>query len=278
MSQITNKDGVKQVEQCLDLLREVLKKDLLGVYLYGSSLTGGLHKYSDIDIFAVSNRATTLQEKEVLAKSLLKISGIYGVSENLWPIELTIVVLPEINPWKYPPKFDFQYGDWMRKDFEAGNFEPWETKEMPNLALVITQILLISKNLYGKLPNRLLSLVPYQDFIHASVREIDSLMSDLGTDTRNVLLTLARIWLTAETNTIGSKQFAAEEAIKRLPTIYKLVMQRALSICLGESEEYWEDLAETIKPCTEHIIVEIKQQIKLVEMSDHSNKSITLAE
>ncbi len=108
----------EQVDNCVKLVKNILGKDLLGVYLYGSALMGGLYKFSDIDLFAISNRATTHQEKEQLEKALLKTSGVYAVSKDLKPIELTIVVKSEINPWKYPPKFDFMYGDWMRKDFE----------------------------------------------------------------------------------------------------------------------------------------------------------------
>lgn len=64
-----------QINQCLALLHEIFKNDLLGVYLYGSSILGGLQKYSDIDLFVVSNRATTHKEKDKLAKALLKISS-----------------------------------------------------------------------------------------------------------------------------------------------------------------------------------------------------------
>lgn len=83
---------------------------LLGVYLYGSSVVGGLQKYSDIDLFVISARATTDKEKQTLINSLLQISGIYMKNSKL-PIELTIVVQSEVNPWHYPPRFDFQYGD-----------------------------------------------------------------------------------------------------------------------------------------------------------------------
>ena len=43
-----------QINQCVDLLKDVLGKDLLGVYLYGSAVVGGLQKYSDLDLFARS--------------------------------------------------------------------------------------------------------------------------------------------------------------------------------------------------------------------------------
>ena len=67
-----NSIAKKQVLECLGLVKEVFGQDLLGVYLYGSSIVGGLQKYSDIDLFVVSNRATTLEEKNYACKSIAK--------------------------------------------------------------------------------------------------------------------------------------------------------------------------------------------------------------
>lgn len=98
-------------------MNDIFRNDLLGVYLYGSSILGELQKYSDIDLFVVSARTTTHKEKATLAIELLKISDIYMKSKKL-PIEMTIVEKSEINPWHYPPKFDFQYGDWLLKNLK----------------------------------------------------------------------------------------------------------------------------------------------------------------
>lgn len=143
-----NPETQNQIDQCILLLKEVFKQDLLGFYLYGSAIMGGLQKYSDIDLLVVSQRSTTKEEKKQIIESLLKISGQY-MKETKFPIELTIIVQSAINPWKYPPSFDFQYGEWLRENFENGEVEPWSTKVMPDLALLISQILLISKTLLG---------------------------------------------------------------------------------------------------------------------------------
>ena len=57
----------KQIHKCLDLVKEIFGQDLLGLYLYGSAIIGGLQKYSDIDLFLVTNRATTREEKTQFA-------------------------------------------------------------------------------------------------------------------------------------------------------------------------------------------------------------------
>jgi hypothetical protein len=47
--------------------------------------------------------------------------------------------------------------------------------------------------------------------------ELPSLVADLESDTRNVLLTLARMWTTVATGRIVSKDAAAAWALERLP-------------------------------------------------------------
>ena len=266
----------KQIHECLNLVKEILGQDLLGIYLYGSSIVGGLQKYSDIDLFVVSNRATTREEKAKLATALLKISGIYMKSKKL-PIEMTIVEKSEINPWHYPPRFDFQYGEWLRKQFEQGNIEPWDAKEMPDLALLVTQILLASHTLVGANPDQLLCHVPYKDFMTALIITLPNLMSELDSDTRNVLLTLARIWSTVSTDAIRSKPAAADWAINHLPEKYRPVMERAKAICPGEEKEHWDDIQELIKPCADFMSIEAHNRITEIMFSNDLNRSIKIA-
>ena len=195
------------------------------------------------------------------------------------PIEMTIVEKSEINPWHYPPNFDFQYGDWLRKEFESGIIEPWPTKEMPDLALLITQVLLASKTLLGADPDQLLCKIPYKDFIIATTDALQNLMSELESDTRNVLLTFARIWSTVGTDAIRSKPAAADWAIDRLPEQYRsVVMERAKAICKGEEKEHWDDVLKLIKPCADFIIGQINNKVIEIQRSKNSTQSIKLAE
>ena len=246
----------EQIAQCIDLLNEVLGDDLLGVYLYGSAVAGGLKAHSDIDIFAVSSRTTTIEEKDKLAKAILKISGVHQKTRKR-PIELLIVVKEQVNPWQYPPLFDFQYGDWLRKEFESGNIEPWFSKEMPDLALLITQLLLENKTLSGSSPENLLVNVPYQDVLKAIKGSLHELEENFDDDTRNVLLTHARTWVLLATDLIYSKPDAAQWVIENLPDEHKPIMEKAKAICLGEEVESWGGQLEAAKGCADYMIEKI---------------------
>lgn len=264
--QLENNSDAQQISECLDLVTKILSDNLLGVYLYGSALVGGLQKYSDIDLFVVTNHATTLSEKNELTKHLLHISGLYMKSAKR-PIEMTVVEKGAVNPWHYPPRFDFQYGEWLRASFEIGDIES-QDHEMPDLALIITQVLLKSQTLFGEPPQKVLAPVPYSDFIKAMLQDVDRLIADIKDDTRNVLLTLARIWSTLDTNTIRSKPDAADWAIERLPEIHQVVMKRAKSICIGDENECWEDIKASLEPCADWIL----QKINTIKLFINPNK------
>jgi predicted nucleotidyltransferase len=266
----------QQLENSIELLKMILGHDLLGVYLYGSSLVGGLQKYSDIDLFAVTNRATTSEEKAKLIAALLQISGIYMKSSKL-PLEIILVEKRIINPWQYPPHFDFQYGDWLRETFEKGIIEPWENYEMPDLAVIVTQVLLRSETLWGVKASQLLVEVPYHDFIKAMLHDVNRLSADLDHDTRNILLTFARIWSTLETDTIRSKPTAADWVINHLPENHQPVMKRAKSICMGVENEYWDDIKVLIQPCVDFMGDRINGKIQSMNFED-PNKRIKLYE
>jgi hypothetical protein len=67
----------------------------------------------------------------------------------------------------------------------------------------------------------------------AIVAEVPGLLEDLEPDTRNVLLTLARVWVTLDTGEIRSKDAAADWAIERLPAARGEVLALARDGYLG---------------------------------------------
>ncbi len=250
-------DDLEQLDRVETLVRDVLASEVVGAYLFGSAVLGGLRPQSDLDVFVVSKRPTTTEEKRRLVERLLAISGRSTPAGRWRRVELTIVVASEVKPWRYPPHFDFQYGDWLRSEFESGNVEPWPTRVNPDLAVLITMVLHADTALFGPPPADLLDPVPQVDLVRAIVDDVDSLLGDLDTDTRNVILTLARIWSTVATGVIRSKDAAADWALERLPPEQRPVLARARAIYLGEEEERWDDLGPRIRPHVDHVTAEI---------------------
>jgi predicted nucleotidyltransferase len=247
-----------QLDQVLTLLRDVLGLDLVGAYLHGSAVLGGIRPRSDIDVLVVSKRGTTREEKRRLVERLLSISGDESPGQPR-PVELTIVVEAEIRPWRYPPSFDFHYGEWLRSEFESGNVEPWPTTTDPDLASLITMVLLGNTPLLGPPPAEVFDPVPRDDYVSAMVGDVQSLLDHLDSDTRNVILTLARIWSTVATDVIRSKDAAAEWVLARLPNEHQAVLACARAIYRGEEEERWEDLEARVRPHVDYVVGEIER-------------------
>ncbi len=97
---------------------------------------------------------------------------------------------------------------------------------LPDLALLLT----VART-GGRPPHRaaarLIDPVPHADLVRASVAGLPELLGDLADDTRNVLLTLARVWATLATGEIMPKDAAADWALARLPAEHRPVLEHA---------------------------------------------------
>ena len=168
---------------------------------------------------------------------------------------MTIVAQPEVRPWRYPPRVELQFGEWLRDSFLSGTFEP-EPAEHPDLAVLITMVRQGGKALIGPAPTDLLDAVPRADLVRAMLDGVPSLMSDLTDDTRNVLLTLARIWTTVATGEIRSKDEAAEWVLSRLPDADRPTLARARDLYrAGGYGDPWDEGA--VRPLADRLVSEI---------------------
>jgi predicted nucleotidyltransferase len=240
-----------QLEQLLDLLRDVLGANLAGAYQHGSAVLGGEMPTSDIDVLAVSHRSPSSDECSRLAAALLEMSG------RPRSIELTIVAEPALRPWRFPPRMEFLYGDWLRDEFAGGRVPPPAANA--DLALVIELARRGNRALIGPPPAELFEPVPQADLATAMLDGIDGLLAELPTDTRNVLLTLARMWVTLATGDIRRKDHAAAWVVDRLPSDLGGVVARARQMYLEGTYGPWAELEPLIQPAAHYMAAEIRR-------------------
>lgn len=146
----------------------------------------------------------------------------------------------------------------MRTEYEAGRVP--EPESMPDLALLIAMAPAGDHPLIGPRPAQIFDPVPTSDLIHASVVGIPGLIDDLEGDTRNVLLTFARIWTTLATGQIMSKDAAAGWALAQLPPEHRPVLEHARQLYLNcqYSEEIWSNaLRAQVHPHVDRVLAEI---------------------
>ncbi|HEX8304750.1 MAG TPA: aminoglycoside adenylyltransferase family protein [Jatrophihabitans sp.] len=234
------------------IVQDVVGDNLIGAYLHGSAVLGGLRPRSDLDVLCVVSEPTHQHERAMLVRRIMAISGSRAALGPARPVELTIVVGSDVRPWRYPPRCDFQYGEWLRDEYEQGTVpSPFDD---PGLALLVTMTLLGNRPLVGPQPAALLDPVPRQDLDRALVSDVPRLLSEAATDTTNVLLTLARIWLTLATGDIASKDVAATWVLDRLPSERRAALIRARAVYLGHEHDSWDDLQPEVRRLGEELV------------------------
>ncbi|MEU7962736.1 aminoglycoside adenylyltransferase family protein [Streptomyces sp. NPDC049097] len=246
---------MSQVQEIVELVGGVLGREVIGMYLHGSSVLGGLRPASDVDVLVVTRRRMNERDRRALLRGLIRISGSPDKDRS---IEVTVVVRSEVRPWRYPPTCNFLYGEWLRAQYEAG--EVPQPEPMPDLALMISMARTGDHPLAGQRPAHVLDPVPQTDLARASVAGIPSLLNDLDSDTRNVLLTLARIWTTLATGQIKSKDAAAERALAQLPCEHRAALDHARQLylnCTYKNETWSDALREQVRPHVDRVLAEI---------------------
>lgn len=211
---------------------------IAGIYLYGSALAGGLRPDSDLDIALIGSRRLAAREKEALANAIRPLSRRSLRPFDWRPVEVTVLALPDVRPWRYPPLLDMQYGEWLTDTDLSQQVERGPVAS-PDVAVLITMLRQTSRPNLGPPAADILDAVPRDDLVRATLDAMPTLLADLEGDTRNVLLTLARMWTTVATGTIRSKDDAAAWAADRLPADDRRSLDQARALYLAGGWGEW---------------------------------------
>ncbi|WP_085535659.1 aminoglycoside nucleotidyltransferase ANT(9) [Massilibacteroides vaginae] len=232
-----------QAIQAQEVIEGLLGNQLIGIYLYGSAIHGGLNINSDIDILVISNQGLSKTTRNELTKRLMLVSGKIGC-KNKRPLEVTIINQNDVVPWQFPPKCEYMYGEWLREQMEAGEIP--QASHNPDVAILLWQARKYSLSLKGLEVTKIIEPILMADVQKAIGCSLPELIAGVKGDERNVLLTLARMWFTLSTGEICPKDKAAEWVIPKLPKNLATLLETARKAYLGECDDYWNDLeAET---------------------------------
>ncbi|SDL88544.1 streptomycin 3-adenylyltransferase [Pseudomonas indica] len=219
------------------MLRRHLGETLQAIHLFGSAVDGGLKPHSDIDVLVTVSAPLTAATRQALMTDLLSVSAWPVTEGSLRPLEVTVLVHDAVVPWRYPPLRELQFGEWLREDIEHGRIEPAAPDH--DLAILLTKARQHSLCLMGPPATELFDPVPQADLARAlydtALQWNDE--ADWQGEERNILLALARIWLTLTTGEIAPKDTAAAWALQRLPEEHHPVLATARAAYLGEAED-----------------------------------------
>jgi aminoglycoside 9-adenylyltransferase len=238
---IVEKDDKRVPREALQaeaMVQDVLGGSIIGMYLFGSAVIGGLRRDSDVDVLVAADERLTHHDRLDLFARLMAISGKLGNDSSIRPLELTIIYIPDIVPWRYPPRAEFIYGEWLRNKFETGrlSYPGYD----PDLAIVLKQVVDHSLPLFGPNASAVFEQVPMTDICKAIRDSLPTLIASLQGDERNVVLTLARMWRTVAVGDVVPKDLAATWAANQLPSMEAALLNKAKMAYLGEANDMWD--------------------------------------
>ncbi|WP_269790561.1 aminoglycoside adenylyltransferase family protein [Stenotrophomonas sp. Iso1] len=226
----------EQLRLACDVIGRQLAANLLAIHLYGSALDGGLKPRSDIDLLVIAAERPDQATLRHLQRTLLAISAPPGQHRTLRALEATLIVRGDVVPWRHPARREWQFGEWLRQDILAEILEP--PTHDPDIAILLTKAHQHSIALHGPALSELLQPVPQRNFLQALA---DTLTlwngpDDWRDEEANIVLTLSRIWYSAQTGRIAPKDVAADWLLQRLPDEHHTVVASAREVYLGQSD------------------------------------------
>ena len=226
-----------EAERGLAIVRRSFGASLVGAYLHGSAVSGGLRRDSDVDLLVVVEQPTTHAVRAGLVSALMAISTPPGNEAGMRPLELIVFRRGDLAPPAYPARAEFVYGEWLREAFEAGTVP--DPVSDPELTLVLAQARREARRLAGPEPAALLPEIAAADIRRATGDALPALLGSLEGDERNVLLTLARMWQTLVTGDFVAKDAAAAWAMPLLPVDVAAMLSLARDGYLGLTADDW---------------------------------------
>ena len=230
-----------QVRQAVGIIEHHLRDGLLAIHLFGSATHGGLKPSSDLDLLVVVEQPPDTGAREALLTALLAASAPPDVGCAMRPLEVTVVARSGITPWRHPARRELQFGEWLRADIEAGRFEGPVVDH--DVTILLSKVLLHGTSLLGPEPSVILDPIPTSDVMQALLETAAqwNVPDDWAGEERHIVLALARMWFTACTGSIASKDHAARWLAERLPEEHRRVLFDAAAAYRGEADDRLAD-------------------------------------
>ena len=239
--------------------KEVLRENLVGVYLHGSLVMGCFNpQKSDIDLIVVVDRPLSDPVKKEYLDMVVK----YNTMGPAKGIEMSIVLREVCKPFVYPTPYELH--------FSAGHLDSYMsdpdgyirrmTGVDKDLAAHFTIINKRGKCLYGAPIQAVFEEVPNEAYLDSLLYDVAGAAEEIMEYPMYLSLNLARVMAWREEGLVLSKKEGGEWALQHLPEEYRPLLLAALRD-YSEAVEivYDESLA---KRYAEYAIKRIKQQSK----------------
>lgn len=207
--------------------KEILKNNLVGIYVHGSIAFGCFNQSkSDIDFLTVTKSTPSIEEKVMLIQTLLDL-------ENLSPpkgIEMSVVLEENCLNFVYPTPFELHFSnshiESCRENLEEYCLAMNGTDK--DLAAHFTVIKTVGIVWYGKSIESVFGYVSRQYYLDSIKSDIENSENEIIKNPVYIILNLCRVLAFIRENLVISKEQGSLWGIKNLPSIYIPVIEEAL--------------------------------------------------
>ncbi len=207
--------------------KEILREDLVGVYLHGSSVMGCFNpRKSDIDLIVVVERPLSDPVKRAYMEMVVEYNAL-GPPKG---IEMSVVLREVCKPFVYPTPYELHFSaghlEWYQEDPEEYIRELKGTDK--DLAAHFTIINHRGKCLYGAAIGDVFGPVPESDYMDSIWYDVENSPEEIAEHTMYLTLNLARVLAYREEGLVLSKKEGGEWALGRLPAEFRPLIADAL--------------------------------------------------
>jgi streptomycin 3"-adenylyltransferase len=208
--------------------QDILKENLKGIYLHGSSVMGCFNpEKSDIDLIVVVNDNMSDAIKKAYMDMVVNLNS-YAPAKG---IEMSIVRNEVCNPFIYPTPFELHFSA-MHLKWYRDNPEDYIRKMNgtdKDLAAHFTIIRKRGKCLYGLPIEDAFAEVPKTDYMDSIWNDIEEAPEEITENTMYLTLNMARVLAFAKDGLVLSKKEGGEWGLKNVPEEYHNLIEDALS-------------------------------------------------
>lgn len=234
----------KLLDTFVENSKEILKDNLVGIYLHGSVVMGCFNPdKSDLDLIVVVKESV---EDSVKKQFMDMVVGL-NKSAPAKGIEMSIVTMDVCNPFVYPTPFDLHFSigtqDWYKSNPDDYIQKMKGTDK--DLAAHFTIITNRGKCLYGLPIDELFASVPKADYMDSIWEDIAEAEDDIVENTMYIILNLARVLAYKKEGLVLSKKEGGEWALSNIPSKYHALITAALEeYAHNKSDSYDLKLAQ----------------------------------
>ncbi len=232
-------DADKIVGYIKEKYLEILKENLVGIYLHGSLAADCFQwETSDIDFLVVVNEEPAVEKKIALVESL------YAIQKDAPPagFEMSVLLSKDCKEPEPPMPYVLHYSNMWKESYEKdprGFCEGMHGSD-PDLTTHILSLHAYGEVILGPGVNRVFGSIKKEDAMEAIRSDLADAAEGLDKNPVYVVLTLCRALAYFREDLVLTKKTGGEWALKNLHHRYQGVIQAALN-AYNESREMFFD-------------------------------------